>query len=215
MANVLLHRPFLYEDTEIGDWFITKDSRRTQSGKSRPVCKEYDACPQSIGTYRCTLPTSTYIGPVHDIYLHDGLVTIKVPSFADGRQCGYVNVSRYQISYAERIPRIKVMLWKRSGWRNHFVEVPEFCPGCRDSDDDDNDLYLHAPHQPRCKRHRPTWVDLTACMGIQQSHIDACVLCQADVRQAIQVKCVLKWLNHRTQYEIALKIAAYAGHRLR
>ena len=146
--------------------------------------------------------------------MHDGFVTIKVPSAAPGGKCGYVSVSRYQTAHAHRTPRAELMLWKSRGWTNRFVEEPELCPGCRDEDDDDNSPLGHCTHAPRCptcERHRPTWVT-----GIQQSHIDACGLCQADVRQGIQVKCILRWFRHRVQdRSIALNTAQYAGHRLR
>ena len=230
MANVLFLRPFLWEDTEVGDWFITKDSRRNRHYKPRPVCIEYDACPKIGGTYQCTLPLSSYIGPVHEIYLHDGFVTIKVPSAVNGRTCGYVNVSRYQTAYAHRIPRAELMRWKGRGWENRFVEQPQECPGCRDEDDDDDNPAghdTHAPHCHTCYRHRPTWLGRDKSVlhdllgesvffsGLQQSHINACALCKADVRQAIQVKCVLKWLMRTFHRCIGLKIAAYTGHRWR
>ena len=126
MRTVLPCRPFLFEDTEVGDWLITKNSRYNQLSNPRPVCKEYDAHPGIGGTCQCTLPVSSYMGPVHEIYVHhDGFVTIKVPSAVPGKNFGYVNVSRYQTAYAHRISRAELRLWKARGWTNRFVAEPD------------------------------------------------------------------------------------------
>jgi hypothetical protein len=95
------------------------------------------------------------------------------------------------------------------------------CVGCSDEDDDDEHgpgHETHRPHDKCCIRHRPSWTVLPTnrhtCFRLDQRHIDACILCKHDVRDALQVKSILKWLAAACgAREVALYILSYNGQR--
>ena len=95
------------------------------------------------------------------------------------------------------------------------------CVGCSDEDDDDEHgpgHETHRPHDEWCLRHRPSWTVLPknrhTRYRLAQEHIDVCILCKRDVRDALQVKSILKWLTAACgAREVALHIVSYNGQR--
>ncbi len=118
----------MFDDTRDGDWFRTKSTTRTNTGRSRPQCFEYlappeDSFPHSMVS-RFPLPVSTYFGPVHGgPKFFDGYVTVLVPSYWIPNTLVWINVSKGHIKFADRIDRRDVDSWKVNGWedpRLHF-----------------------------------------------------------------------------------------------
>ena len=127
-------RPWIQE----GDWFITKSSTQTRHGTPRPQCFEYlykpkdgwDMPPKSFTVRMGPLPPSTYIGPVHGQPENfNGYCTVRVPSFyplpGQRSRLVWVNISKDNISFANKVSDTTVQSWKQSGWTNNIYLDPD------------------------------------------------------------------------------------------
>ena len=108
-----------------GDWFKTKDTTHTREGRARPQCFEYSVKPavgwgtpaHLLKIRPDALPPSTYIGPVHGEPEHyNGYVTVRVPSFWEPHRLCWVNVSKGNQKFADKVPQEEVDRWAAAGW---------------------------------------------------------------------------------------------------
>ena len=108
-----------------GDWFITKGTTRNRFGNQRPQCYEYVLKPEDgwglpaseLKVSLEPLPCSTYIGPVHgEPEQYNGYVTVRVPSFWEPHRLVWVNVSKGNIAFADKVADAEVRRWEAKGW---------------------------------------------------------------------------------------------------
>ena len=121
-----------------GDWFITKRSTQTRHGTPRPKCFEYCLKPRDGWEITAEqfkmrlepLPPSTYIGPVHgQPEYFNGYCTVRVPSFwtipgQPESALVWVNVSKDNISFADKVSNKTVRSWKHKGWTDYIYLDP-------------------------------------------------------------------------------------------
>ena len=114
-------------DIREGDWFKTKNSTHTAQGRPRPQCFEYTVKPavgwgapaHLLKISPDALPVSTYIGPVHGPAEHfRGYVTVRVPSYHQPHRLCWVNLSKGDQKFAEKVPQEEVDRWVAAGWFN-------------------------------------------------------------------------------------------------
>ena len=102
-------------------------------GGPRPQCYEYVLKPadgwglpaHQLKVSLDPLPVSTYIGPVHgQPEEFSGYVTVRVPSFWQRDRLVWVNVSKDDKAFADKVPDAEVQSWIANGWTTWLYADP-------------------------------------------------------------------------------------------